>query len=170
MISQRAQVPDRRAHSAAANGRRARIFLVALAAAVGVAPGPRLSAASAPGAPGQAPAAAATQTSDGGGVTVQVTWDGPASGPVFRVAMNTHSVDLDQYDLRTLAVLRTDQGTEVRPSGWDAPKGGHHREGVLTFPAQGPNGKAVLGQDARAITLIVRGIAGVPERAFRWTW
>jgi hypothetical protein len=128
-------------------------------------------AANAQGAPGQAPApAGSTQISEEGGVTVQVTWDGPQSGPVFRVVMNTHSVDLDQYDLRTLAVLRTAQGTDVPPSAWDAPKGGHHREGTLTFPAQGPDGKDILGQDARGIALIIRNVAGVSERTFRWTW
>ena len=66
---------------------------------------------------------AATQTSEGGGVTVAVTWQGPSAGPVFDVAMDTHSVDLDGYDLRQLAVLRNDQGQEVRPNGWDAPAG-----------------------------------------------
>ena len=149
-----------------------RIALAALAAAVGLALGPQLTTAGAQGTPGPGgttPAGAA-QTSEGGGVTVQVTWDGPSTGPVFHVAMNTHAVDLDQYDLRALAVLRTDQGTDMRPSAWDAPKGGHHREGTLTFPAQGPDGKNLLGPNVREITLIIRDVAGVPERTFRWTW
>lgn len=56
------------------------------------------------------------QTSEGGQVTVAATWQGPTAGLVFRVALDTHSVDLGGYDLRELAVLRTDQGREVRPS------------------------------------------------------
>lgn len=173
MDSQRVFGMDRRARSTDARRPR-RIALTALVAAVGLVLGPQLTTAGAEGTPGPGgttPAAAgAAQISEGGGVTVQVTWDGPSTGPVFRVVMNTHAVDLDQYDLRALAVLRTEQGTDMRPSAWDAPKGGHHREGTLTFPAQGPDGKAVFGPDARGITLIIRDVAGVPERTFRWTW
>ena len=173
MDSQRVFGMDRRARSTHARRPR-RIALAALVAAVGLVLGPQLTTARAQGAPGQAgttPAATGpAQTNEGAGVTVQVTWDGPSSGPVFRVVMNTHAVDLDQYDLRALAVLRTDQGTDMRPSAWDAPKGGHHREGTLTFPAQGPDGKNLLGPNVREITLIIRDVAGVPERTFRWTW
>jgi hypothetical protein len=88
-------------------------------------------------APDSAPAAAAlpgeiTQTNEGGQVTIKTTWQGRGAGPVFAVVMDTHAVDLDGYDLKQLAVLRTDDGREVQPIGWDAPKGGHHRSGTLT--------------------------------------
>jgi hypothetical protein len=118
---------------------------------------------------GGATSTALRQSNDAANVTVEVTWKGQAAGPVFTVAMNTHSVDLDGYDLRTLAVLRTDRGTEAQATSWDAPKGGHHREGTLTFPAAAADGKPVLGSDTHALTLTIRGIAGVPERTFRWT-
>ena len=111
---------------------------------------------------------AATQTSEGGEVTVAVTWKGRSAGPVFDVAMDTHSVDLDGYDLKKLAVLRNDGGEEVRPSAWDAPKGGHHREGTLTFPERIPDGSRVIGPDTRRIRLVIRDVAGVPERSFEW--
>lgn len=110
-----------------------------------------------------------TQTSEGGQVTVAATWQGPRAGPVFRVALDTHSVDLGGYDLRQLAVLRTDQGREVRPSGWDAPISSHHREGTLTFPATGSDGQPLIRPSTRTIELISRDVAGVPERTFRWT-
>jgi hypothetical protein len=115
-------------------------------------------------------AAGGTQKNEGGAVTVAVTWDGPASGPVFLVALDTHSVDLDGYDLRELATLRTDKGLELRPAGWDAPKGGHHRSGRLTFPDRGADGAPAFGPDTKGMTLIVRDVAGVPERRFQWTW
>jgi hypothetical protein len=115
-----------------------------------------------------AEASAATQTNEGGEVTVAVTWKGPSAGPVFDVAVDTHSVDLDGYDLTKLAVLRNDRGKEVRPSGWDAPKGGHHREGTLAFPEKAPDGSPVIGSDTRRIELIIRDVAGVPERKFEW--
>ena len=111
---------------------------------------------------------AVTQTNEGGQVTIAVTWDRGQSAPVFNVAMNTHSVDLDAVDLSQVAVLRTDQGAEVGPTGWDAPKGGHHRSGTLTFPAMTPSGAVVLGDGTRSFELLIRNVAGVPEREFRW--
>lgn len=116
----------------------------------------------------QANAPALTQVSAGGQVTIEVTWRGRGAGLVFEVAMDTHSVDLDGYDLAKLAVLRTDKGQEVRPSGWDAPAGGHHRRGRLIFPDKAPDGSAVMGPDTAWIELVIRDVAGVPERVFRW--
>jgi hypothetical protein len=113
-------------------------------------------------------ASTATRKSEGGGVTIEVTWKGRNAGPVFDVTMDTHSVDLDGYDLEELAVLRNDRGKEVRPSGWDAPKGGHHREGMLTFPEKTPDGSSIFGSETREIELIIRDVAGVPERKFEW--
>ena len=110
----------------------------------------------------------ATQRSEGGQVVVDVTWGGKEAGPVFRVVMDTHAVDLDGYDLRQLAVLRVADGREVRPSGWDAPKGGHHREGALTFPPTLADGSPTLGPSAGTMELVIRDVAGVPERTFRW--
>jgi hypothetical protein len=100
---------------------------------------------------------------------VAVTWDKAQSTPVFRVDMNTHSIDLDSVDLSQVAVLRTNTGIEAFPTGWDAPMGGHHRSGTLTFPAIAPGGAPVLGEDTRSVELVIRGVAGVPERRFDWT-
>ena len=115
-----------------------------------------------------AEASAATQRSESGEVTVEVVWKGRSAGPIFDVTMDTHSVDLDGYDLEKLAVLRNDRGKEVRPSGWDAPKGGHHREGTLRFPEKAPGGDPIIGPDTREIELIIRDVAGVAERKFEW--
>lgn len=111
-----------------------------------------------------------TEKSAEGPVTVTATWDGPRSGLVFRVALDTHSVNLDGYDLKRLAVLRTGGGTEVRPVRWDAPPGGHHRSGELAFPERLPDGKPVLASDVRSLTLVVRDVGGVLERRFTWEW
>ena len=99
---------------------------------------------------------------------MDVTWGGKETGPVFRVVMDTHAVDLDGYDLRQLAVLRVADGQEVRPSGWDAPKGGHHREGALTFPATFADGSPTLGPSTGTVELVIRDVAGVPARTYRW--
>lgn len=118
--------------------------------------------------PESAKASAATQTSEGGEVTVEVTWKGESAGPAFDVTMDTHSVDLDGYDLRKQAVLRNDRGQEVRARAWDAPKGGHHREGTLSFPEKTTGGSDLIGPDTRRIELVIRDVAGVPERSFEW--
>lgn len=110
-----------------------------------------------------APAGQASDTveSDGGGVTVAATWLRDQTSPAFTVALDTHSVDLDGIDLREQAVLRVN-GTEYRPTRWDAPRGGHHREGTLAFgTAQVPEGATV--------ELVVRDVAGVAERTLTWT-
>lgn len=120
-----------------------------------------------------APAAAmsdgATQTNEGGQVTIAATWPGSSAGPVFSVAMNTHTVDLGAFDLKQLAVLRLDGGREVQPTSWDGPKGGHHSSGTLTFPATASDGTPLIAPNTRTIELIIRDVAGVPERIFRWT-
>jgi len=120
-------------------------------------------------APVAAVSGAMTQTNEGGQVTIKATWQGPGAGPIFDVVMDTHAVDLDGFDLKQLAFLRINGAREVQPTGWDAPKGGHHRTGTLTFPAKAADGSALIAPDTRTIELVIRDIAGVPERVFRWT-
>lgn len=78
----------------------------------------------------------------------------------FGVALNTHSVDLS-YDLMEVAELRCERGEEYQPSSWDgSPPGGHHRRGVLRF--------AALDHPTSFIEIVIRNVADVPERLFRW--
>jgi hypothetical protein len=109
-----------------------------------------------------------TQSVDGGGVTVKATWNGDRSAPAFTVALDTHTVDLDGYDLSDLAALRVN-GTEIAPVTWGAPKGGHHREGELTFPVTMPDGTPVISADTIELVLVVRGVGGMEERVLRWS-
>lgn len=109
------------------------------------------------------------QTNVGGGVTVKVGRLEAADTVAFKVVLDTHSVNLDAFDLAQLAVLRTSSGEEIAPLAWDAPAGGHHREGTLSFPATTADGAQILQSDGRQIVLVIRDIAGVAERAFSWT-
>jgi hypothetical protein len=113
-------------------------------------------------------AGSATQTNEGGEVTVTATWAGQAAGPVFMVELNTHSVELDAIDLSKLATLHVD-GVSVPATGWDAPIGSHHRSGTLTFPTTSANGSPIIGPQTPTVELIIRDVAGVPERTFRWS-
>lgn len=109
------------------------------------------------------PRAELTQTSEGGQVTVEATWGGPAAGAVFEVVLDTHSVDLDALDLAD-AILRNDRGETLVAQPWLAPVGGHHRAGALSFDGDAPSFFA----SARWIELVLAGIAELPERVLRW--
>ena len=104
-----------------------------------------------------------TQTSDGGQVTVVVDWAGPAEGAVFDVKLDTHSVDLDALDLAD-AVLRNDRGETLTAEPWAAPKGGHHREGALTFEGDTTS----FFTEARWVELVLSGVGDLAERTLRW--
>jgi len=123
---------------------------------------------------------AATQKDDGAGsVTVQATWVTPdhlakdknarntaaeyegKDVVLLHVMMDTHSVDLSKYDLRTLATLDAGQGA-VQPLGLKDFSGSdsHHAEQVLVFQRPPP---------ASTVTLTVREVGGVAERTLRWS-
>lgn len=88
----------------------------------------------------------------------------PSDTLEFDVVMNTHSVDLDM-DLAVLATLLTDTGMTVQATLWDAPRGGHHVEGKLVFPAI-VDGTPFL-EGAIKLTLTVVDV-DAPSRIFEW--
>lgn len=113
--------------------------------------------------PGGSPSGPGARTSEGGQVTVVVTWAGPSAGAVFDVKLDTHSVDLDALDLAD-AILRNDRGETLSAEPWTAPKGGHHREGALRFRGD----VASFFAGARWVELVLRGVGDVAERTLRW--
>jgi Spy/CpxP family protein refolding chaperone len=115
-----------------------------------------------------------TQKDTQGAITVTATLLTPnkarADGKLaVQVKLETHTVDLDPYDLETLAFLRDTQGREVQAVGLESPSGsGHHREGILIFPSLDASGKPLLGPEVKSLALLLRDIGGVQERSFRW--
>ena len=97
-------------------------------------------------------------------VITPINLNDPGETLDFQVSMNTHSVDLSM-DLATLATLETDTGHAVEAALWDAPRGGHHVQGTLSFP-DSLDGKLLLDGVTR-LTLIIRDI-DAPERVFVW--
>ncbi len=96
------------------------------------------------------------------GVTVDVKpmTFAPGQPAKFEVRMSTHSVELGE-DMATVSTLMDDVGREYRPVNWDGDgPGGHHRSGVLEFPA--------LEGSPKSVTLVIRNIAKVSERVFQW--
>ncbi len=88
----------------------------------------------------------------------------PAETLNFDVVMDTHSVDL-KMDLTALAELTTDNGLSVKPVQWDAPMGGHHVSGTLSFPATIDGTPLLEGVTTLTLTLLN---VDAPERIFTW--
>ena len=82
----------------------------------------------------------------------------------FDVTLDTHSIDLSM-DLAALATLTTDTGISVPAALWDAPLGGHHVSGTLSFPSS-LGGKPIL-DGASKLTLIIKDV-DASERIFAW--
>lgn len=114
------------------------------------------------GAHAQATPAPATQTSAAQGVTIKATPKPLAAGASaweFSIVLDTHSVSLDD-DLTKTAVLVVN-GKDVAPSAWSgAAPGGHHREGVLKFPAP--------AEPPAGAELRIRRAGESEPRVFRW--
>ncbi len=101
------------------------------------------------------------QTQSGGGVTVKVTYLAQTEHESkFSVVLDTHSVNLDGYDLKTLSLIRDDTGLTMAPTGAESKGSGHHREIVLTFP------RPTL--ERKWLELVLKDIGGVKELTFRW--
>ena len=100
------------------------------------------------------------QTQAGGGVTVKATYLNPqGSGDSrFAVAFDTHSVDLDQYDIKTIVSLRDESGKTYQATAVETKGSGHHRQATIIFPRA----------TGRRLELVVKDIAGVKERIFQW--
>ncbi|HSC70725.1 MAG TPA: hypothetical protein VLH58_05190 [Candidatus Methylomirabilis sp.] len=107
-------------------------------------------------------ASAARQSVPGGGVTVAVTYlKERADAPTFQVVLDTHSVNLDGYRFEEIVRLRDGRGGEVAPATVEDAKGsGHHRQAPVHFAWPEPR--------PQALELVVKGVAGVPERVFQW--
>ena len=118
-------------------------------------------------APSLADAGDLTRSDQQGAVTVNVTplnLADPSDQLEFDIALETHSVDLSM-DLATLATLTTDTGITVQATTWDAPRGGHHVQGKLIFPAT-KDGKTILDK-ASKLTLTITNV-DAPSRVFEW--
>ena len=110
----------------------------------------------------EAIASEATQTVSGGGVTVKVTYLNPKRSDEarFQVVLDTHSVNLDDYDLKSISILRDDAGNTHSPTAVENKGSGHHRETIVSF--------AKAASSAKRIELLIEDVAGVKERNFRW--
>jgi len=95
-----------------------------------------------------------TLTSNKNNVEFQVT---PLSSSEFRIYINTHSVQLD-FNPAEISLLYDDSGNKYKPLRWDGSSpGGHHRNGILSFPE--------INKNAKSIKLVITDTA---RREFDW--
>jgi hypothetical protein len=129
------------------------VYLIALASVLGVGAGLAASG----------PQAGLSRQVAGGGVTVAATLlKDRTDSTAIRLVLDTHSASLDGYQFDTIAILRDDQGKTYALEAVESASGsGHHRQAVLRF--------ARAEADAKAVELIVKDVAGVKERTFRWS-
>ncbi|MCP6718161.1 MAG: hypothetical protein KJI70_01260 [Patescibacteria group bacterium] len=99
------------------------------------------------------------QTNNQNEVSFSVTpldfnFDNPVS---FEVEINTHSVSLE-FDMTEISILEDDKGNKFQPLKWEgSPSGGHHRSGILFFPA--------LDSQTKEIKLTIEDFS---KRIFSW--
>ncbi len=96
-----------------------------------------------------------TQEKSEAGVTVKVSREGSDGTVSFKVALETHTVDLDRYKFDEIVALRAG-GKEYPPRVRTEEGSGHHRSAVVEFD------KPKTG-DAE---VVIKGVAGVKERVF----
>lgn len=97
-------------------------------------------------------------------VTVKATFLNPQSteDAQFDISLDSvgHVVNLDRYDLAALSFLRDDAGNTYQPTRAENKRSGHHRQVILVFPK--------LSTEAKSLELVIKDIAGVKQRSFRW--
>lgn len=103
-----------------------------------------------------------TRSHSGGGVRVEATYLNPQDTEAarFQVRMNTHSINLDDYDLKALSLLRDETGRVYRATSVENRGSGHHRTVILNF-SEVPAG-------IKNLELIIKSVAGIEERSFLW--
>ena len=98
-----------------------------------------------------------------GPVSVTITLTAPPVIGVLvnaRVALDTHSVELDSIKFEEAVTLKDSGGAERHPiSVRETRDGGHHREAVLVLPAPMRPGR---------LSIFVRGVGGITIRQFYW--
>lgn len=105
-----------------------------------------------------------TQEKAAGEVTVVATFKNPESAGgkddlVFHVKFDTHTVDLDKYNIEKGVILKDDNDMVYKPSSVKPSGSGHHREADVSFKNPGK---------VKYLKLAIKALAGVKETEFKW--
>ncbi len=95
---------------------------------------------------------------DEGDALIELTPVGTVGGKLrVDIGVNTHSVNLEQFDLTNITTLEYN-GKILRPESAPA-LAGHHVSGTLVFG---------VGEPVSSFRITMRGIPNVEERVFEW--
>lgn len=94
-----------------------------------------------------------------GGVRITIKPTNITNFLSLEVSLDTHSVDLDEYNLKELAYLRDSKGNIRKPLSWESDGGGHHVSGFLKFESV---------DHTNGFEIIIENIGGVKQRVFKW--
>lgn len=103
--------------------------------------------------------AISTGSTDQGDVAIELTPRGVINGKlIIDFAANTHSVSLEQFDLKKITTLEH-EGKIIKPSEASY-LSGHHPYGSIAFDI----GK----EEAESFIVKIKGIPNIEERIFKW--
>ncbi len=88
---------------------------------------------------------------------------------VFMISINTHSVNLDQFDFVKLVFLRTESGEEFPALAKADTFSGesHHKLGVVEFSKKIQN-ESIFSKNDKSFELIIKSVSGVEERNYKF--
>lgn len=106
-----------------------------------------------------------TRSDSQGAVNISATYVAPKQENdkknAFRLTLNTHSVDLGEYDLEEVSFIQFDDQKATNDGVWKFSGSSHHYKGTISFKQPVPDG-------TKTIRLLIKGIDGVEERVFEW--
>lgn len=112
-----------------------------------------------------------TKTNEEGAVSVAITFLNPVENNndywVFEMAINTHSVNLDQYDFHKLTSLSIDDKTFHDEFVFEKEGIGHH----ITYNIKVPkiiDGNKIITKESKNLILYLKDIDGIPLRTYEW--
>ena len=117
------------------------------------------------------------QTSNEAGISFEVKLLDLKELVKFEITIDTHADSLD-FDLIKISLLEDDEGNKYLPLEWQgAGPGGHHREGILSFPKLKNKPKSITEalagvekNENSSIKLIIKDIPGERPRIFEWNF
>lgn len=98
-----------------------------------------------------------TQEKSEAGVTARVSLESMEGTATFKVALETHTVDLEKYKFAEIVILRAG-GKEYGARVKSQEGSGHHRSAVVEFD----------NPKAKEVEIVIKDVAGVKERVFKF--
>ena len=80
---------------------------------------------------------------------------------VFQLSFDTHSVDLDKYDIEKVSYIQFDDQAPINGGVWDFTGSAHHFKGFITY-------KKSVPEERKTLRLLIRDVAGVSVRVLEW--